>query len=336
MDKHYNIPVFISHAGCWHGCVFCNQKIITGQSYDGRKTRETIEFYLNRIQSYANTEIAFFGGSFTGLEKSEMINLLEIAGEYANKYKLKGVRLSTRPDYINQEIIEILLRYKVSNIELGIQSMFDDVLSACRRGCTVEDCVRACGLIKRAGIGLTGQMMLGLPGSGREKDIATAERIADLGAGAARIYPAVILRDTEMRAMYERGEYAPVCLDEAVSRAKEIKKIFDSRGIKILRMGLCSSDNINTADCVGPYHPAFGELVAGEIIYEKLREDLEKINAYDTDGIIIETAKKNISRIIGHGRKNIVRLEETFSKNIRIFENEHTNGEYNISVFKKH
>jgi len=173
--------------------------------------------------------------------------------------------------------------------------------------------------------------MLGLPGSSREKDIATAMRLADLGVKSARIYPAVVLPDTELSEMHKRGEYEPISLSEAVGRAAEIKKIFDARGIKVLRMGLCSSDNINLRNCIGPYHPAFGELVAGEILYERLCADLERIDAQDIiQDIIIETEKKNISKIAGHGRTNISKLEGKFSKNIKIVENNDINIAYNV------
>ena len=330
--------------------MFCNQRIITGQSASLNESEvcETIDFYVSRIDMNVDTEIAFFGGSFTGLERSVMINLLEIAGEYIKKYKfIKGVRLSTRPDYINQEILDILLKYQVKNIELGIQSLFDDVLTACKRGCMAADCENACRLINLSGIGLTGQMMLGLPESNREKDIKTAEKFVNLGIKSARIYPAIVLRNTELYNMYERGEYTPVSLDEAVYSAKEIKKIFDKYNIKILRMGLCSSDNINLENCIGPYHPAFGELVESELIYEKLCEDiagespaacgrhplLPKGAGIGSD-IIIETSKKNISKVVGHGKANIIRLQEKFSKNIKIVENNDINREYNIKIDK--
>jgi len=334
--RKYNIAVFITHAGCGYDCVFCDQKIITGQVADLRaeKVRETIDFYIKYIASDAEAEIAFFGGSFTGLEKSAMINLLEIAFEYIKKYKfITGVRVSTRPDYINREILDILLKYNVKNIELGIQSLFDDVLQACKRGCSVADCENACKLINLAGIGLTGQMMLGLPGSSREKDIKTAEKLVDWGIKSARIYPAVILKETELYNMYERGEYTPIGLDEAVSRACEIKKIFDARDIKILRMGLCASDNINLESCIGPYHPAFGELVKSELIYEKLCTDIVKYGILGvSNDIIIETQKRNISKVIGHGRANIIRLQEKFAENIKIVETDDINVEYNIKM----
>jgi len=298
---------------------------------------EIIESYINWTGStdYRDIEIAFFGGSFTGIQRSRMIALLETAGEYVAKYNLYGIRLSTRPDYIDAEILDILRRYKVTNIELGIQSLFDDVLSECKRGCTVVQCEDACSLINSAGFGLTGQIMLGLPNSDREKDITTAVRLADLGVKSARIYPAVILQDTELLSMYNRGEYTPISLDEAVFRAKEIKKIFDARDIQILRMGLCSSDNINLDSCIGPYHPAFGELVDGELIYDKLCADISDIMAVHDDTnalLIIEAAKKNISKVVGHRRKNIIRIEAKFSKNIKIVETEDINKGYNVKI----
>jgi histone acetyltransferase (RNA polymerase elongator complex component) len=184
-----------------------------------------------------------------------------------------------------------------------------------------------------AGFELTGQMMLGLPQSGRERDTATAARLVDLGVKCARIYPAVILPGTEMYDMHRRVEYTPISLDEAVFRACEAKKIFDAGNIKILRIGLHSSGNIN--NCIGPYHPAFGELVEGEIMYEKLYKSIKNIDIAVTDksgGIIIETAGCNISKVAGHGRRNILRLETEFAKNIKIAENSNLNinGEFNI------
>ncbi|MCL2095638.1 MAG: radical SAM protein [Oscillospiraceae bacterium] len=335
MRKHYNIPVFITHSGCRNNCVFCNQKIITGQSgsADEEKIKRTIEkftdiIYRNNQDNRAGAEIAFFGGSFTGLEKSEMIRYLEIANRYIDKYKIiTGVRLSTRPDYITKEIIDILLKYNTKAIELGIQSMFDEVLSACKRGHTSKDSKNACGIIKDAGINLTGQIMLGLPGSNREKDIETAEILVKLGIDSARIYPAAVLEDTELCELYRNGRYEPLSLDEAVFRAKEIKKIFDYNNIKVIRMGLCSSDiDINDSNIIaGVYHPAFGELVESEIIYDRLAEETEKIcrGAHcasggviirmNDDSLVIYADKKDMSKTVGHKRRNIERLKEKFN-----------------------
>jgi len=348
MKKHYNIPIFIPHLGCKNDCVFCNQKIITGQleSSGEQEIRQTIEKFIdiiyNRIDNNFNnsvgTEIAFFGGSFTGLEKTQMVRFLEIANEYINAHKIiNGIRLSTRPDYISEEIIEILLKERVKSIELGIQSMFDDVLTACKRGCTVEDTIKACGIIKAAGINLTGQMMLGLPESNRGKDIETARKLVELGINSARIYPTVVLKNTQLYNMFKSGKYEPLSLDEAVFRAKEVKKIFDLNDIEILRMGLCSSD-INDSDIIaGAYHPAFGELVESEIIYDMLADDIKKIKS---NNIIIRVNKKNMSKVVGHKRKNIERLivgrddpgAPGLQTNIKIVEDNNIDCLYKIEI----
>ena len=346
MKKHYNIPIFITHSGCRNDCVFCNQKIITGQpeSSGEKDIRETIEKFINYIEiiysridnnsnNFVGTEIAFFGGSFTGLEKSQMIKFLQIANEYIDKYKIiDGIRLSTRPDYISREITDILLKYRVKSIELGVQSMFDEVLAACKRGHTVKDTEKACGIIKSAGINLTGQIMPGLPASDREKDIETAEKLVNLGIDSARIYPTVILRNTRLYDMYKNGEYEPLGLDEAVFRAKEIKKIFDLNNIEVLRMGLCSSDIKDLDITAGAYHSAFGELVESEIIYDKLVEEIEKIG---DKNIIIRANKKDMSKVIGHKKKNIERLKEKFNlKDIKIIEDNNINL-YNIEITER-
>ena len=320
-QKHYNIPVFITHSGCKNNCVFCNQKIITGRpGIPGeQEIRATIEKYIDIIYNSAENnkteaEIAFFGGSFTGLEIKFMTELLVIANGYINKHKIiTGIRISTRPDYISREITDILSGYNVKSIELGVQSMFDDVLKACKRGHTAEDTIKACGIIKSAGLNLTGQIMLGLPGSSRVKDIETAARLVELGIDSARIYPTAVLPGTELYDIYKRGEYAPLELGEAVFRAKEIKKIFDSHNITTLRIGLCSSDIKNSDIIAGAYHPAFGELVESEIIYDAL---VEKIENNINKNIIIYADKKDMSKYIGHRKKNIERLKNRFPDKI--------------------
>ena len=325
--------MFVPHEGCPNDCVFCNQKMITGQSVvSGEKeTKETIEKFIdiiyNRIDDNpVDTEIAFFGGSFTGIERNKMINYLETANEYMEKHSIiKGIRLSTRPDYISCEIIDILKKYRVKSIELGIQSMFDDVLSLCKRGHTVKDTEKACGIIKSAGIGLTGQMMLGLPGSTREKDIETAKMLANLGVDSSRIYPTIVLKFTELYEMYRKNKYEPLELGEAVFRAKEIKKIFDLNKIEVLRMGLCSSDDIsinNSDNIAGAYHPAFGELVESEIIYDKLTDELKNTNSTE---VTLFVNKRSMSKVVGQKRKNIERIKEKFDlKNIKIVEDNNT------------
>ena len=328
MKKHYNIPIFVPHQGCPNDCVFCDQKQITGQSGepDIPDIKEEIEKQINIVtdsldKNPVKTEIAFFGGSFTGLEIAQMEKYLKLANEYIEKYKIDGIRLSTRPDYISPQIIDILRRYNVTSVELGIQSMDDDVLAASGRGHTPEDSKRACALIKSAGLALTGQIMLGLPGSNFKSDMQTAEELAHLGIDSARIYPTIVLQGTRLYTMYKSGEYVPLELDEAILRAKEIKKLFDSFDIAILRMGLCSSDNINTKNCIGPYHPAFGELVEGELLYDKLSEEIKNIKS---NSITIRINKKTMSKLVGHKKKNIERLKNL--KTINIIEDNSINS----------
>ena len=334
MKKYFNIAIFIPHLGCKNDCVFCNQKIITGteKKITVESIRNTIEEYIASLKkadkSDYEVEIAFFGGSFTGIDKDEMTVFLKVANEYIGSENITGIRISTRPDYITDEILDILERYNVNAVELGVQSMFDDVLTASKRGHSVDDTVKACGLINKRQITLTGQMMLGLPQSDREKDIATAYKLTELKIKSARIYPTIVFCDTELYQMYKSGKYSVIDIDEAVYRAKEIKKIFDMNKIKILRMGLCSSDNMNnTGDSslfIGPYHPAFGELTESEIIFDDLCEKIERlIKNKNSRNIEIEiTVKKNIiSKVIGHKRKNIIRLKEKFNiDNIEIIE----------------
>lgn len=332
MKKHINIAIFIPHLGCKNDCVFCNQKIITGTS-----KRVTVDDVKNIIEEYIalkkniakdenEIEIAFFGGSFTGLDVNEMTNFLKIANKYVDEENISGIRLSTRPDYINNEILDILEQYNVKAIELGVQSMFDDVLSASKRGHTVDDTIKACELINSRQIALTGQMMLGLPESDREKDISTAYKLVELNIKSARIYPTIVFRDTELYQMYKDERYRVIDIEEAVYRAKEIKKIFDEHNIKILRMGLCSSDNMSDMGdeslYTGPYHPAFGELVEGEIIFDDLCEKIKQLtkdenNKNKNNNINIEIAvkKSDISKVVGHKRKNIIRLKERFNIN---------------------
>jgi len=348
MKKHLNIAIFIPHRGCKNDCVFCNQKIITGT-----ENRVTVDDVKNIIEKYigtlvgaelvsarnkgqtqglplrkpalTNIEIAFFGGSFTGLDICEMTSFLKVANEYIDGGNISGIRISTRPDYITDEILDILERYNVKAIELGVQSMFDDVLLVSKRGHTVEDTIKACEMINERKIALTGQMMLGLPESDREKDIDTACKLVKLKIESARIYPTIVFNDTKLYEMYQAGKYKVIDIDEAVYRAKEIKKIFDKNKIKILRMGLCASDNMGDESLfTGPYHPAFGELVESEIIFDDLCEKIEELIKNENNINIEITAKKNIiSKVAGHKRRNIIRLKEKFKiDNIKVAEKE--------------
>jgi histone acetyltransferase (RNA polymerase elongator complex component) len=319
---HRNIPIFIPHLGCPNMCVFCNQRSISGkQSFDRESVRGEIDRALATIEVGAEVEIAYFGGSCTGIDRELMIYLLDVAQSYidapdADRARVTGIRMSTRPDYITPEIMEILSRYSVKTVELGLQSMDDVVLTKSGRGHTAADAERACAMIISAGYELVGQMMIGLPGSDLENEIMTAKKICDMGACGARIYPTVTFFGTELACMAGRGEYRMLELDDAIERSKEVLKIFEERGVECIRIGLCASDNLGDLTHVmgGANHPALGELVRGELYFERMCRLADQSGARKmSDGTLIFTVPQGeLSVAIGQKRKNIARLCEIY------------------------
>ena len=282
MKTHAIIPVFIPHEGCPHDCVFCDQRSITARDVapDEAQTRSLIESHLSTIEKnpgITEREIAFFGGSFTGIPAGKQEMYLGIAQEYKEAGRVGRIRLSTRPDYISEAVLKRMKKYGVDMIELGVQSFDDEVLKLSRRGHDSETVFRSARLIKEAGIDLGIQLMTGLPADSREKCIVSARRAVQTGPCAVRIYPTVVLRRTELYQMYLRGEYRPPGEEESVETVKEMLKIFAGAGIDVIRVGLKSSDNIDIgSDAVGAgtYHPAFRQLAEGALAREELERQL--------------------------------------------------------------
>lgn len=313
MKKHANIPIFIPHEGCRNECVFCNQRTITGtcQGSD-RDIVPEIENALATIPDGYDVEIAFFGGSFTGIGIDRMTRLLDTAYEYVKSGNVQSIRLSTRPDYIDEQILDILKSRGVTHIELGIQSMRQHVLDACKRGHTTEDTEKACRLINDYGFVLGGQMMIGLPCSTSEDEIYTAQKIDEMGAKEARIYPCVVFEKTELCSMAKSGEYEPISIDEAVTRSTKVYYELKKHKINILRIGLQSSESLSDMNQVyaGAYHPAMGELVESRV---KLEEMLSAIEWYKSEKAVechgqpftIECNKCDLSKVIGHKKSNL-------------------------------
>ena len=322
--RHINIPVFIPHLGCPNQCVFCNQRSISGvREFYPETVASEIERALSTVSPEDEAEIAFFGGSFTGIDKDLMISLLEIAGGYVKAGRVKSIRCSTRPDYINEEIIAVLKRYGVNTVELGLQSSCDRVLELSKRGHNFEAERKACRLIVENGIKLIGQMMIGLPGSDLRSELETAEFIVRSGAVGARIYPTVVFRDTELCSMTEMGEYTPLTLDEAVSRSAAVLEVFISGGVEVIRIGLQASENLSDPECffAGPNHAALGELVIGEVYYNKILKALSDMNLSGDENITVRVSHGALSKAIGQNGKNKLRLKERY-KNIRFGEAE--------------
>lgn len=305
--KHSNISVFVPHVGCPHKCSFCDQRTISGaQSLPrGRDVREVCEQALREVRSPENTEIAFFGGSFTAIPRDYMLELLEAAKEYVGEGKFMGIRCSTRPDCISAEVLELLKGFGVTAIELGAQSMKDEVLAANERGHTAQDVVNAGRLIREHGFELGLQMMTGLYKSSLEDDMDTARRIADLAPDTVRIYPVAVLRGTRLGQLYLSGEYAPVPFDEMVEVCADIMKLFTDRGIRVIKCGLHASEFVEQDMVAGYYHPAFRELCEAAIYRSIILDAIEKELPDCRGKVTAEVSSRCISKAVGQKRANI-------------------------------
>jgi histone acetyltransferase (RNA polymerase elongator complex component) len=323
MKTHYIIPIFIPHIGCPNMCVFCNQNKITGQLK--RVTREdilkTVDEHLSTIKSQGPIELAFFGGSFTGIDINYQIELLKVGKELIDCGKIDYMRVSTRPDYINEEILKNLKEYGVKIIELGVQSMDDEVLKASKRGHTSEDVIKASLLIKSFGFILGHQMMLGLPKDCYEKCINTAKELIKLKPDIMRIYPVLVIKDTELESMYKSGEYESLKLEDALNWCKDVLILLEDKNIKVIRIGLQTTDSIcEDGDVVaGPFHASFRELVESKIFLDMIIYCLDKINLKSDESVSIYVNKCDISRAIGNKKTNIIALKNKYNlKNINI------------------
>lgn len=313
--KHYNIPIFISHFGCPNACVFCNQKKINGRETDVtmEDLKETIETYLETLPKNSKKEVAFFGGTFTGISFDLQRQYLETVHKYIKKGLIDGIRLSTRPDCINKEIVEQLKKYGVTSVELGVQSLDEKVLKATARYYPVEIVAEACSLLKKYDIELGIQLMIGLPESTFESDLLTAERALEMKPDVARIYPTLVIKGTKMEEMFKNGEYKALSIEEAVERTRKIYSLLESRGVNVIRVGLQPSEDLREEGVVlgGPFHPAFRELVETEIYYNFFSSIAEREKRLD-----IRANEKNISKLVGIKKANRARLKEYF--NIKI------------------
>lgn len=298
--RTYHIPIFVPHKGCPHDCVFCNQRHITGHNDEvsGDDVSRIIEEYLETMDRDAYIETAFFGGSFTGIEIDKQTELLKSAYSYVKDGRINGIRCSTRPDYIDKDILDNLKSFSVTCIELGVQSTDSEVLKKSRRGHSLDDVIKASQLIKSYGIELGLQMMLGLPGDNKEKMIKTAQDLIDLEPSCVRIYPTLVVDDTALKTMYEDGKYVPLSIEETTDILSELIPMFERSGIDIIRVGLQTTDDINADTVKGPYHPAIRELAEGRII----RNRLEKHMAGGDITVCIHPSR--VSQVYGHKKCN--------------------------------
>ena len=315
--KDFIIPVFIPHAGCPNKCVFCNQNAVTGEQKKIPSQEELsriITAYLNyKGKNRGRVQIAFYGGNFLGLGIGKIEQLLRVAAKYVTDGLADSIKFSTRPDTIDNDKLDFLKNFPVSAIELGVQSMDDSVLALARRGHTSYDTINAVDLLKKNNFSFGLQMMIGLPGDDESRSVSTAHRISELAPDFVRIYPTVVLAGSSLATLYENGEYVPLSLGEGVSVSKKCYLIFRENNIKVIRMGLQATEDLQegTSILAGPYHPSFGHLVYSEIFLDNITGVL-KSKSFPSDEISIRVHPKSVSELRGLKNGNISKIKKLF------------------------
>ena len=323
MKKQYIIPIFVPHLGCPNDCVFCNQKSISGQTKQVTKedVKNIIEEHLKYIKKDSKVEVAFFGGSFTGIEEEKQEELLSTAYEYIKQKKVDSIRISTRPDYIDKKILKRLKKYKVKTIELGVQSANDYILKKAGRGHTFEDVVKASKLIRWYGFELGHQMMVGLPESTTVDEINTAKQLIKLKPKMVRIYPVLVIKNTKLEKDYNDGKYKPLTVTQAVEVCKELVKLFVKKHIEVIRIGLQPTDTITNPEedksevVAGPFHPAFRQLVESGMWYDVIVEKIKQLNTKVKE-VVVTVNPADVNNVIGQRKDNINNLRDVYDVNL--------------------
>lgn len=312
MTKHKNLSIFVPHEGCPNQCSFCDQKKISGTQNPpspAEVTKMCDEFLPHTKSEGESYEIAFFGGSFTAIKREYMLQLLQAAYPFVESGRASGIRVSTRPDAIDEERLDILKKYGVTAIELGAQSMQDDVLKMNLRGHTVEDVFKAGTLIKQWGFSLGLQMMPGLYGQKdyMEYAVDTAKKFIEIKPDTVRIYPTITLKDTLLEKLYQDGRYIPPTVDEMVKICAVLVKMFNENNIKIIKLGLHADTGLEKNMVAGPYHQAMNELVQSYMLLEEFKKEFSK---REKGNYIIYVNPKKHSQATGQKKCNIEKLAE--------------------------
>lgn len=315
--KTYIIPIFIPHLGCKNECVFCNQRAISGnlKPIDEQDVKEIIEKHLEYFKDKENkqVEVAFFGGSFTGIDIEKQIRYLKIVQEYIIDNRVKSIRLSTRPDYIDTEILDNLKKYNVKTIELGIQSLDEEVLKLTKRGHTVKQVIDASNLINSYGFDLGHQVMIGLPESTMQKEKDTVSLSIKLKPKIARLYPTLVIKHTELEEQYNKKNYIPLTLEEAIERTKVLYNMYENNRVNVIRTGLHVTEDLtsDSSYVAGPMHSTFGQMVEASIMLDKVIERLVQVK---NDKILITANSKTLNNIIGVNKSNITIIKDKYNK----------------------
>ncbi len=306
------IPFFIHHQGCPHRCLFCNQLGITGPTQGGAKDpaadlQRTVDEWLDRSPSHEEVQVAFFGGSFTCLDEALQNHLLQTVAPYIDEGRVDSVRLSTRPDCVTESVCDLLTASGVRTVEIGAQSMNDQVLESAGRGHTAQDVEGAARLLAARGLQVGIQLMAGLPGETTRSFMDGVKRVADLGPELVRLYPTLVLKDTGLAQLFHRSSWKPLCLARAVSLVGRARQLLLDRNIKVIRMGLQPSSDLEKQLIAGPYHPAFGELVISRSWYLKVRPLLRAAGPGRTVRLVV--SDRDYSALAGLKKQNLRRLQ---------------------------
>ncbi len=319
LKKPLIIPIFIPHSGCPHMCAFCDQSIITNTKQrlpDQNKIEEITNEFLGYKGKRTPVQLAFFGGNFLGLNPSYIREVLNIASRLKHNNKIDSVRFSTTPDTISKANLDLIKEYPVSTIELGVQSMNDEVLAISNRGHTSQCTINATSLLKEYGYEVGMQMMVGLPDESASRTLKSAKAILNLKPDFLRIYPLIVLKGSIIADWYHSGKYKPLNLDECVSMVKKIYILFNDQNIPIIRMGLQSSEMLQADNSMvaGPWHPAFGHLVLSEIFFDKSKSIINNILIENPEhnSIVLKVHPSQESKLRGDKNNNIEKLKQTF------------------------
>ena len=345
MKKQYIIPIFVPHLGCPNDCIFCNQRSISGQQkmITKEEIEKTIEFYLKNIKDKeAKIEIAFFGGSFTGIDVEKQEEFLQVAYDYIKQGKVHSIRISTRPDYIDKIILKRLKKYKVETIELGVQSANDYILKRSNRGHSFADVKKASKLIRWYGFKMGHQMMVGLPESTRLDEINTAKELIKLKPKMVRIYPVLVIKNTRLEKEFLDGKYMPLTVVQAVETCKELVAVFNKKKVEVIRVGLQNTDEITDPEVegsevvAGPYHPAFRQLVESGLWYDTIVAKIKKLNV-KVKKVQVRVNPQDVNNVVGHKRENIEKLKEMYTLDLVVKQdNDIKQGKLEIEIIEKY
>jgi len=329
------IPVFIPQAGCPHQCVFCNQKTISGESETSiENAQKQIEKYIQWLKPSVENQLAFFGGSFTALSSGMQEELLMLSDYYIRRGDIGSVRVSTRPDYVDEERLALLQKHHVTLVELGVQSLDDKVLQQAGRGHLAEDVYNAVAVLRENGMQIGIQLMLGLPGQNWVSLFHTVEKVLLLRPHIARIYPVLVIKGTALAEMFLRGTYSPLTMDVAMAQASYVYVKLSAAGIAVIRTGLQADEEICAEGNIiaGPFHPSFGEMAESFSYKSWVSDALDDIAQCGRE-IIIKNPRKMTSKIKGLNRRNEVYWQQKYGKEAKIVireENETTEAVFSI------